>query len=246
VTAQIRSESFKVRTTRLAAMLLLAAAALTLLGAAVEGISPAAGKLAEETTQREMFGANVTAVLLATIAGVVAVTSEFRYGTIRPTLLFEPRRRLVIGAKLVVAAVTGVAFALTCTAASFGAGFAILAARDVTFTVSGGHVAEMVLGAVAASVLGAMIGVAVGALIRNQVNGIVALLAYAALIDATLFGAAPAVGRFLPGKASDALAGQVPNDLLAPGIGGLVYALWTLAFVVAALVRTDRSDVDLR
>ena len=55
--------------------------------------------------------------------------------------------------------------------------------------------------------LGALIGVAVGALIRNQVGAIVAVAAYAFAVDAVLFAAAPSVGRYLPGKAGDGLAG---------------------------------------
>jgi hypothetical protein len=244
VTAQVRSEVRKVLTTRTAGILLLAAVGITLFGAVIEGVSPGVAKLGEEATQREMFGANVTAVLLATIAGIVAMTSEFRYGTIHPTLLCEPRRGIVIAAKLVVAAVTGAVFAAACTAASFAAGFAILAVRDVSFTISAGHVWQLALGAMAASALGAMIGVALGALIRNQVSVIAALLLYAVAIDTAVFGAVPAIGRFMPGKASDALAGRAVDDLLAPGAGGLVFALWTLAFVVAALARTERTDIE--
>ena len=50
-------------------------------------------------------------MFFATLAGLLAVTSEFRYGTIRPTLLFEPRRRVVLAAKLAAAALAGVLFA---------------------------------------------------------------------------------------------------------------------------------------
>ena len=63
------------------------------------------------------------------------------------------------------------------------------------------------------------------------------------LIDAVIFAAAPSVGRYLPGKAGDALAGRPDELLLAPAAGAAVLVLWTLAFVVAATVRGDRSDV---
>ena len=54
------------------------------------------------------------------------------------------------------------------------------------------------------------------------------------MVDALLFAAAPAVGRFLPGKAGDALAGRGVEHLLAPGPGAAVFIAWTLAFVAAA------------
>ena len=89
----------------------------------------------------------------------------------------------------------------------------------------------------------AMIGVAVGTLIRNQVGAVVALAAYALVVDAGLFAAVPSVGRYLPGKAGDALAGRPDVLRLAPAVGAAVLIAWGLAFLLAATVRNDRSDV---
>ena len=58
-----------------------------------------------------------------------------------------------------------------------------------------------------------------------------------------LFAAVPSVGRYLPGKAGDALAGRPDELLLAPAAGAAVLIAWGLAFLVAATVRNDRSDV---
>ena len=67
--------------------------------------------------------------------------------------------------------------------------------------------------------LGALVGVAVGALIRNQAGAIVAVAAYAFAVDAVLFAAAPSVGRYLPGKAGDGLAGRPGRAPARPGLG---------------------------
>src|SRR6185436_5747010 len=90
--AQLRSELRKIRTTRTVVMILVAAAGLTLLGVFIEGLSSTPAKLAQEDQQRILLGAGSVAVFFATLAGITVVTSEYRYGTIRPTLLFEPRR----------------------------------------------------------------------------------------------------------------------------------------------------------
>jgi ABC-2 type transport system permease protein len=244
VRRQLSSELLKLRTTRTAALLLLAAAGLTLLGVFVEGISASLADLAQNDQQRTLLGAGSSgAVLFATFAGLLAVTSEFRYGTIRPTLLVQPRRRVVLGAKLAVAALAGALFAVVCLGLSLVAGLAILTVRDVDLAPAGADLLALAAGTVAAAALSAPLGVAVGALVRNQVGAIVAVVSYAFLVDATLFAAAPDVGRLLPGKAGDALAGQPVEDLLSPGLGAAALAAWTLAFVVAATVRTDRSDV---
>ena len=241
---QVRSELLKLRTIQTVAQLLLAAVGLTLLGALVEGLPATLEELAEERGQRSVLGAGSSgAVFFATLAGLIAVTSEFRYGTIRPTLLFQPRRRVVLAAKLVAAALVGVLFAVLCVALAVGVGLAILAARDVEVVLTSADALALVSGSVACSLLSAMVGVAVGALIRNQVGAIVAVVAYSFAVDAVLFAAVPSVGRYLPGKAGDALAGRPVEDLLQPGMGAVVLTAWTLALVVAASVRTERSDV---
>ena len=101
----------------------------------------------------------------------------------------------------------------------------------------------IIVGTIAASTLGAMLGVAIGALIRNQVGAIVAIAAYAFIVDASLFSAVPSVGRYLPGKASDAMAGLPTAHLVKPAVGAAVYAVWTLAFLIAATIRNDRTDI---
>lgn len=243
MTHQVRSELLKLRTTSTTAVLLLAAAGLTLLAVALEGLPPGITELRQEATQRDMFSAVTSAVLFATFAGVIAVTSEFRYGTIRPTLLIEPNRRMVLWAKLAVAAMTGVAFAVVCEGVAFGAGMALLAVRGADMALSDTHALTFVIGTIGAGALSAMLGVAVGMLIRNQAGAIVAVVAYSIAVDATLFASVPAAGRWLPGKAGDALVGLPKDHLLAPATGALVLLAWTLVFVVAATLRGDRTDV---
>ena len=204
---QLRSELLKLRTTRTLALLLLTAAAMSLFGVSVEAMSRDLDALAAEETQRELFSSGVTiGVLFATLSGLLAVTSEFWYGTIRPTLIVEPRRRVVVAAKLAAAALAGSAFAVICVVLTFGAGVAVFAVRDVDVTLTGAHTLLLVAGPIVASIVSAVIGVAVGTLIRNQVGAIVALAAYALLVDAVLIA-------------------------------------WSLAFLAAATVRNDRSDV---
>jgi ABC-2 type transport system permease protein len=240
---QIHSELLKLRTTRTTALILLASAGLTLLGVFIEGLSSTPGTLAQEDQQRTLLGAGSAAVFFATIAGVTMVTSEFRYGTIHPTLLFEPHRRVVLASKLVAALLAGLLFGAVCVGLSVGVGRAILAARDVHVALSSGATVALAFGTIGATTLGAMIGVAIGTLIRNQVGAIVAVVTYAFVVDALLFASLPSVGRYLPGKAGDALAGQGVDHLLAPGLGAAVLVAWTLAFFAVAAVRDAHSDV---
>jgi hypothetical protein len=245
MTEQLHSELLKIRTIRTMAVLLLAAVGLALLGVVAEGLAATLGELATEDTQRSLIGdyGASNAVLVATFVGLLLVTSEFRYGTIRPTLLFEPRRRVFLAAKLAAAALTGMLIAVVCVAVSFAAGLGILAARDVDVALTGTHTLVLVFGPVVASALTAMMGVAIGALIRNQVGAIVALAVYALAIEAMLFAVVPSLGRYLPGLASSALGGIPDEGLLAPSLAAVVAIAWTVVFVTAATVRTEHGDV---
>jgi ABC-type transport system involved in multi-copper enzyme maturation permease subunit len=241
---QLRSELRKLRTTRTVAVLLLVAVALALLGVVAPGLSDTPGELAKEDTQRTLIGSAATnAVFFAAFVGLLVVTTEFRYGTIRPTLVFEPRRRVLLVAKLVAAALVGILFAVVCLVVSFGAGLGLLAGRNVDVALTNVHMLELVLGTVAASALIAMLGVAVGALIRNQVGAVGALAAHIIGIETLLFATVPSVGRYLPGQAANALAGLPTEDLLMPISGVVVLIGWTLVFVALATVRTDRTDI---
>ena len=115
--------------------------------------------------------------------------------------------------------------------------------RGVDVALTGTHTLTLVLGSIAVSALSAMLGVAVGTLIRNQAGAIVAVVAYSVAVDATLFASVPTFGRWLPGKAGDALIGLPKDELLTPAAGALVLLAWTVAFAVAATLRNDRTDV---
>ena len=182
-------------------------------------------------------------MFFATLAGLLAVTGEHRYGTIRFTLVFEPRRQVVLAAKLASAGIVGIVFAFLCVAVAFGAGLAIFTARDIDVAAYElGHAGARAR-AVAAGALSAMIGVAIGTLVRNQVGALVAFFAYALLVDdvalrRAAFGRPPAPG---PGRKRARRSARRALCRSRPGRDRLV--AWTLAFVAAALARDERTDV---
>jgi hypothetical protein len=245
MSGQLRSELLKIRTTRTVAVLLLALAGLTLLGVVVEGLSATVAELSTEDVQRRLIGdyGASNAALLAALTGLLLVTCEFRYGTIRPTLLFEPRRHVVLAAKFAAVALTGIVFGIVCVALSFGSGLAVLAVRGTDYEVTGTHTMVLLAGPVAASALTAILGAAIGAMVRNQVGAIVVLIVYTLVVESLIFSAAPSIGRYLPGLASSALGGMPDDHLLVPGIAGAVALLWTAVFAAGALARTSRSDI---
>lgn len=244
MTGQIRSELLKLRT-RTTLWLFVGTTALTLLGVFAQGLmgQGPSENLRLDDNQRMLFATASTAGLFAALVGLLAVTTEFRYGTIRTTLLLEPRRRRMLAAKLVAATLAGLVGTVLIVGAGFGATAIVLFVHDVPLVTADGAVAGIGLGCLAGSVLWALLGVGVGILVRSQVGAILGLVAWLMIVESILFGVVPAVGKWLPGEAANALAGVTTDHLLSPLRGGAIMLAWTAALVIAGAVRSDRSDV---
>jgi ABC-2 type transport system permease protein len=244
VNAQIRAELLKVRSTRTTLGLVLGMVALILLFTLLTGLLSNVNGLSGRENQRELLGLGSLSGVFAALAGVLLVTSEFRFGTIRPTFLFTPQRSHVLAAKLVAGLFAGLVFGVVGEGIGFAVDYAILAGRGISIALSGGEVALLVLGTLGASALWSAIGVGFGALVRNQVGAVIGLLAWGFVVDNLLFGLVPSVGRFTPTRAQDALIGLKADHLLSPVAGGLVLVAWVAALALMALPLIVRRDVN--
>jgi ABC-type transport system involved in multi-copper enzyme maturation permease subunit len=245
VITQTKAELLKLRTTRTTLGLVLGMILLVVLSTLLTGLlTKHIGHLSTKEDQRTLFSADSLVGIFAALTGVLLVTSEYRHGTIRPTLLFEPRRSRVIGAKLITSALAGLGLGLLGAGLAFGIGYAVLAGRGVTFALGGGEVAQLVLGTAAGAALWGAIGVGLGTLVRNQVGGVIALLAFTFVIESLLFGLVPGVGRWLPSQAHDALVGLTTSHLVSPVAGAVDLIVWTAALAVAGLALIARRDVE--
>jgi hypothetical protein len=63
------------------------------------------------------------------------------------------------------------------------------------------------------------------------------------LVENLLFGLVPRVGRFTPGRATDAVIGQTGEHLLSVGAGAGVLVAWAAVLIAAGVVLTGRRDV---
>ena len=195
---QIRAELLKIRSTRTTLGLVLGMVAIVLLFVLLTGFLADAFALSHKSDQLNLLGVGSLAALFAALAGVLVVTSEYRFGTIRPTILFNPRRSRVVAAKLVASMLAGLVFAAVGLALSYGIGRAILSGRDIPSALDGGDVAQLLLGAVATAALWGAIGVGLAASLRNQIASVIGLLAWSLLVENLLFGLVPSVGRYSP------------------------------------------------
>jgi ABC-2 type transport system permease protein len=241
--AQVRAEVLKIRSTRTTTWLILGMIALVLLFTLLPGLFTHSGGLASRQDQRQMLSASSFAGVFAALAGVLLVTSEYRYGTIRPTFLFNPVRSHVLGAKAVVGAVAGLAFGILGEAISWAIVYAVLDGRGITIVLTRSNVLLLTFGGLAGAARGT-IGVGVGAIIHNQVGAIVTLLAWGLVVENLLFGLVPSVGRFLPSRAADGLMGLGTAHLLSPGASAITLIAWASALAVVGTALSVRQDIN--
>jgi ABC-2 type transport system permease protein len=243
VIAQLRAELLKVRSTRTTLGLVVGMIVLTLLIVVLSGLLSHPDGLSSKQDQLNLFATGGVSLIFSGLAGALLITSEYRYGTIRSTFLFTPRRSRVLSAKLMAGLLTGLVFGAVAVGLSLGIGSLILSARGIPSALDGGEIGLLVGGGLAGIALRGAFGVGLGAIVRNQVGAVIGLLAWDFVINGLLFGLAPSVGRFMPTTAADALMGLKTRHLLPPAAGGAVLLGWTLTLALAGLALTHRRDV---
>ena len=129
--------------------------------------------------QRQLLNTGSLAGIFAALAGILVVTSETRFGTIRPTFLVSPSWRRIIGAKVVASFSAGLVMGIVGMLVSYGIGYLCLSQRDIPFLLDSGDIAWLLVGAIVGSAIWGGIGVGIGTVVRNQIGAVIAFLALA-------------------------------------------------------------------
>jgi ABC-2 type transport system permease protein len=242
----LRSELLKLSTTRTGRAFLLATVVLVAAGvaqgAAVAG-KGSAPPLRDPELQAALLGAGRLAGLLAAFLGSIAMSGEYRHGTIAPTLLATPRRGRVVAAAALANLLAGATLGLAATLTAALGTAAVLAATGTALTVAAADVAATAAGAVAWAALAALLGFGVGAVARNQPLAVALVAVLLLALDEVLAPAVPEVARWLPRQLGVALAaGRLDGDPGAP-LAGAVLAAYGLALTVAGWLAVRASEV---
>jgi ABC-2 type transport system permease protein len=243
MTDQLLAELRKMRSTRTNLGLLAGMVTLILMTVLLNGFIPKSHELATHDNQHALLSAGTSAALFAALIGVMAITSEFRHGTIRPTFVVTPKRTRVMAAKLITSLFMGVLFGLAAIALSFGVGYAILTIRGIPFELTTGHVIWLLVGTPAMTAAWAGLGVGIGAIVRNQVFAIIGLIAWAMIVDNLLRGLVPSIGGYTPVGASAALVADPTDYVLAAGTGALLLIGYVAASVAGGVFAVAHRDV---
>ncbi len=249
----ISAEFRKLVTTWLCLWLLLASVAWTAgYSALAIGLSQRSGSLTPPLStaagQHALFAIGAGgAGPLAAILAAAGVAGEYRHRTAAATFLATPSRDRVITAKLITYLLAGAGYALVCCVINVGIALPWLAARGIPVSLAD-HGNLAVLGAIIISAaLFAMTGAGLGALLGSEVPTVAGLVLYLYVAEPLIshVAALQAWTGYLPGVAADGLtqAAQAGVRLLAPWLGGLVFAAWALALAAGGTLRTIRRDV---
>ncbi len=264
----VRAELVKLRTVWSTWVILIIAVAFTLPGGLLVGFAPHNNGIRHLIFPTEGTRAWFDLVLstmdvvldLALILGILMVTGEYRHKTVTPTFLYEPRRGRVAAAKLFAAAGAAVAVAVAGGVAGLLLGFGLVASGHGNIAEMLGAFGHVFPGVLFATVLFGVYGLGLGAIMKNQVAALVTGLGASAVIEPLVASTVPAVGRWLPGEAAQALESVTAHAIkgghgggFLTGITGLKLVTWWegalalliygLVFVIAGSLTTLRSDV---
>jgi ABC-2 type transport system permease protein len=247
VSAQLRSELLKQRSTGTSLALFANMVGLVLLAVLLHALGLGSEQLDSSSEQLMVLGrGEFLGALFAGLLGALSITSEIRHGTIRPTFLVSPRRGRVVAAKVWASALIGTGFGLAASALAVGVGAAAFRARGIDMRLDGGDYALLLAGSAPATALWAVIGTGVGAVVRQQVPTVVGMSAWLLFVEGLLVGDVAGVadvGRFAPGAAAAAITGQEPDTLLAPAAGLALLLVYAGTAAAAGSLATARRDV---
>ena len=183
----LKSELFKLRTTRATKIVALCAVVLP---AIIFGLTSlfafTNGEVGDSLVSMVGNFAPLTGLLLG-VVGVLCATQEYSQGTIRITLVATPNRLQVFVAKLLTTLVVSVASALMMLLLCLLPSALILSFRDVEFVTIGSDI-RVLLSAVILSAFLPILGLSLGLIFKSSPGAISALLLWPTILEGMVFG----------------------------------------------------------
>ena len=191
------------------------------------------------------------------VIGSLAVTAEFRHKTITASLLVEPRRSVLLGAKLLAGIPMGLVYGVAATATVVLTAAPVLAWRGDGAFLGETETIKVIVFSVIVMALWLMMGVAIGSVLSNQVAAIIVLLAFTQFIEPIArvalaeFDATSSVAKFLPGASADALIGSsfyantggTAIELLSRPAGAAMMIAYIVVLALIGRFTTFKKDI---
>jgi hypothetical protein len=183
----LKSELFKLRTTRATKIVVICSVALP---AIIFGLTSAFaftnGEVGDSLVSMVGNFAPLTGLLLG-VVGVLCSTQEYSQGTIRITLVATPNRLKVFVAKLLTTLVVSIASALLMLLLCLLLSQVVLSTRNVTFELIGSDI-RVLFSAVILSAFLSILGLSLGLIFKSSPGAISALLLWPTILEGMVFG----------------------------------------------------------
>lgn len=192
-------------------------------------------------------------MVVVMVMATVAVTSEYRFGTIRTTFQAAPRRTPALLAKTAVVTLAAGVVGLVAGFGSWGAAWLIVPSGGMA--IAGPAEWRIVAGTGLVWAIAAVVALAVGMLVRQTAGAVTIVLVWSLLLE-NLVGLVPRVGddiqRWLPFvNSTNFLTAGVGGQAGPPELGNMPFGPWgslawfagiALALLAGALVVVNRRD----
>lgn len=243
----LKSELFKLRTTRATNIVVICSVALP---AIIFGLTSAFAFTNGEVgdTLVSMVGnfAPLTGLLLG-VVGVLCSTQEYSQGTIRITLVATPNRLKVFVAKLLTTLVVSVLSALLMLLLCLVPAQLILSSRSVTFDLISADI-RILFSVVILSAFLSILGLSLGLIFKSSPGAISALLLWPTILEGMVFGLlSVATGRnmmkFAPVQGNGfRLIAQYTDESYTWVVSLMYFSIFVTVFAVLGAVLFSRRD----
>jgi len=239
MSALLRAELLKLRTTRTFVALVATSLGLSLLVVVLNALLTDSFS---EREARELFSSDFSSLFIL-VLGIMGLAGEWRHRTITGTILAAPDRLRLLIAKVLAYAAAGALLSLIVTLSIMAVGSLLLSVGDKT-TLGVADLADVLWrNLLIAALLGAL-GVCIGGLLRNQVVAIVGVLVVGFAVEPIVYGLDPDVGKYAPiGYAPNGILGFIPftDDKPLDEVTAILVMLAWIGVFFALTAQTLRS-----
>jgi ABC-2 type transport system permease protein len=183
----LKSELFKLRTTRATKIVVICSVALpSIIFGLTSLFAFTNGEVGDSLVSMVGNFSPLTGLLLGVI-GVLCSTQEYSQGTIRITLVATPNRLKVFVAKILTTLVVSVASALLMLLLCLVLSALILSFRDVEFVTIGSDIRVLISAVILCAFL-SLLGLSLGLIFKSSPGAISALLLWPTILEGMVFG----------------------------------------------------------
>ena len=199
-------------------------------------------------------GGNVLSRILAMVVGIVAIGSEYRYGTVASSYLATPRRVRMLLGKAGALLIFGVIYGITSVAAGIAVAIPFVLASNGSLLLDQPEIWRSIILGVCSIALWTMIGMGIGILIKNMLVALVVGVLLGFLVEPIIsvvffLNRWDQLLNLMPSGATNAMLEITSPVLFAARhptpwwLAGMILATWCLLPAIAGMLSAVRRDV---